>query len=195
MPPSRLEAAGWMGGDQSRISRASSSCCARRASTPSTAITASSIAATRCASSSQIDVFSMPAPYKEPKGLLGARGDGRRRAGRAAGARRVPEMVLRTGGGVLVNPDDAEAWRKGSGSSGRIAMCARGSGVGALAACASTTRSRAWPTACRRSTKKRSTNRRVRADGGATPAAPVTSEPSPRGDIGVERDTISNRGR
>jgi glycosyltransferase involved in cell wall biosynthesis len=62
---------------------------------------------------SELDVFSMPAPYKEPKGfsVLEAMAAGVPVVQPAHGA--FPEMVLRTGGGVLVAPDDPHALAEG----------------------------------------------------------------------------------
>jgi glycosyltransferase involved in cell wall biosynthesis len=59
------------------------------------------------------DVFSMPAPYREPKGftILEAMAAGVPVVQPAHGAFR--EMVERTGGGLLVKPDDPRALAEG----------------------------------------------------------------------------------
>ena len=58
--------------------------------------------------------MSVPATYQEPKGLFAARGDGERRARRAAAREaRFPEIVEKTGGGVIVDADDPEALADG----------------------------------------------------------------------------------
>ncbi len=59
------------------------------------------------------DVFSMPAPYREPKGfsIIEAMAAGVPVVQPAHGA--FPELVNKTGGGVLVAPDDPEALAEG----------------------------------------------------------------------------------
>jgi glycosyltransferase involved in cell wall biosynthesis len=61
----------------------------------------------------EIDVFSMPAPYREPKGMsvLEAMASGVPVVQPRHGA--FPELLEKTGGGILVNPHDAESLAEG----------------------------------------------------------------------------------
>ena len=101
-----------------------------------------------------LDVLSVPAPYDEPKGvfLLEAMGDGVPVVQPRRGA--FTEIVEKTGGGVLVPPDDTKAladalhglWQDpGPPRTPRPA--------GLTTACASTTASSDRPIACWRFTK------------------------------------------
>ena len=90
LPPSRLEAAGYMGADQQAVSRgASKRGCARPAWATSSPIAASSIAPRRC-TSSPTSTCSRCRRRTTSRRASPARGHGLRRAGRAAEARRLP---------------------------------------------------------------------------------------------------------
>ena len=79
------------------------------------------------------DVFSVPAPYQEPKGftILEAMAAGVPVVQPAHGA--FTEMVQKTGGGLLVKPDDAARARRRHlaavpGSARRVALGRHGAG-------------------------------------------------------------------
>ena len=93
-----------------------------------------------------LDVLSVPATYDEPKGmfLLEAMANGVPVVQPRRGA--FPEIVAKTGGGLIVEPDDPEALADGlSRRSGAIPTRAAALGAPARPACASTTTSGAWP--------------------------------------------------
>ena len=86
----RLEAAGYMAPAHAAVSRRA---CSGRSSAPASADEFTYHGAVdrdgKLAFLPALDVLSVPATYDEPKGDVPARGDGERRAGRAAAARRV----------------------------------------------------------------------------------------------------------
>ncbi|HEY8550667.1 MAG TPA: glycosyltransferase family 4 protein [Vicinamibacterales bacterium] len=113
LPPSRLEAAGWMGADQKpylgKIQGLLREAGLHQEFTYHGEV--SRIEKVRFLS--RADVFSMPAPYREPKGfsILEAMAAGVPVVQPSHGA--FPEMIRKTGGGVLVAPDDVEALAEG----------------------------------------------------------------------------------
>ena len=113
MPPARLEAAGWMGPDQKPYLEGVRRQLREHGLDGEFHYRGELSRLDKVRFLSQADVFSMPAPYKEPKGLtiLEAMAAGVPVVQPSHGA--FPEMVLRTGGGVLVAPDDVEALAEG----------------------------------------------------------------------------------
>ena len=113
LPPSRLDAAGWIGADQkpylakvqARLRRAG----LEREFTYHGEVDRME----KVRFLARADVFSMPAPYKEPKGftILEAMAAGVPVVQPAHGA--FPEMIRATGGGLLVKPDDPGALAEG----------------------------------------------------------------------------------
>ena len=97
-----------------------------------------------------------PEPLRRAEGPLPARGDGQRRAGRRAAARRVPRDLEKTGGGAARRAGRRAApGRRGCSSSGRIPRGGASSAGAAARACGATTRPRAWPSARSRSAPRR----------------------------------------
>ena len=90
-----------------------------------------------------IDVMSMPATYDEPKGftLLEAMASGVPVVEPRRGA--LSEIVERTGGGLLVAPDDPTRSRMGCAASGTTDRCATSSGAADARASGGTTLSKA----------------------------------------------------
>lgn len=113
LPPARLEAAGWMGADQKPYLEGIRQSLKAHGLDGEFHYRGELSRLDKVRFLSQADVFSMPAPYKEPKGLsvLEAMAAGIPVVQPSHGA--FPEMVLRTGGGVLVAPDDPEALAEG----------------------------------------------------------------------------------
>ena len=113
VPPSRLEAAGWMGADQKPYLAGIERTLRDAGLEAEFKYRGELSRLDKVRFLAQLDVFSMPAPYREPKGLsvLEAMAAGVPVVQPAHGA--FPEMLLRTGGGVLVAPDDTEALAEG----------------------------------------------------------------------------------
>jgi glycosyltransferase involved in cell wall biosynthesis len=113
LPPARLEAAGWMGADQKPYLAGIEQQMKEWGLGDEFHYRGELSRLDKVRFLSQVDVFSMPAPYKEPKGLsvLEAMAAGVPVVQPSHGA--FSEMVLRTGGGVLVAPDDPEALAEG----------------------------------------------------------------------------------
>ena len=113
MPPARLEAAGWMGADQKPYLDGIVKQMREWGLADEFHYRGELSRLEKVRFLSQVDLFSMPAPYKEPKGLsvLEAMAAGVPVVQPSHGA--FPEMLLRTGGGLLVAPDDAEALAEG----------------------------------------------------------------------------------
>jgi glycosyltransferase involved in cell wall biosynthesis len=113
MPPARLEAAGWMGEAQKPYLAAIERTLRDDDLLGEFKYRGELSRLDKVRFLSQLDVFSMPAPYKEPKGLsvLEAMAAGVPVVQPAHGA--FPEMIRRTGGGLLVAADDAEALAEG----------------------------------------------------------------------------------
>jgi glycosyltransferase involved in cell wall biosynthesis len=113
LPASRLEAAGWMGADnrpylakvQARLKKAGL--------LEEFAYRGELDRLEKVRFLARADVFSMPAPYREPKGftILEAMAAGLPVVQPAHGA--FTEMVERTGGGLLVKSDDTRALAEG----------------------------------------------------------------------------------
>jgi glycosyltransferase involved in cell wall biosynthesis len=113
LPPSRLEVAGYLGGDQreylDRIELM-----LRQAGLHTEYRYHGELDRTQKVTFfKQIDVFSMPAPYREPKGfsVLEAMASGVPVVQPRHGA--FPEVIEKTGGGLLVNPDDVDSLAEG----------------------------------------------------------------------------------
>jgi glycosyltransferase involved in cell wall biosynthesis len=113
MPAARVEAAGWMGADQKPYLEGIEQRMKEWGLAGEFRYRGELNRLDKVRFLSQVDVFSMPAPYKEPKGLsvLEAMAAGVPVVQPSHGA--FTEMVLRTGGGVLVAPDDPEALAEG----------------------------------------------------------------------------------
>jgi glycosyltransferase involved in cell wall biosynthesis len=113
VPPARLEAAGWMGADQKPYLASIEQKLRESGLAGEFKYRGELSRLDKVRFLSQLDVFSMPAPYKEPKGLsvLEAMAAGVPVVQPAHGA--FAELVLRTGGGMLVAPDDPEALAEG----------------------------------------------------------------------------------
>jgi glycosyltransferase involved in cell wall biosynthesis len=178
MPPARLEAAGWMGADQKPYLAGIQQQLKEAGLGDEFRYRGELSRLDKVRFLSQVDVFSMPAPYKEPKGLsvLEAMAAGVPVVQPSHGA--FPEMVLRTGGGVLVAPDDAEAlaegiWQLWQDRGLRARLGHRGAGGVRQHYSIARSAERMQKVYEEALTMTRA------ADGGATPAAPVTSEPSP----------------
>ena len=176
----RLSGAGAPG-----VSRSHHGGSARRgASTISSSTAARWIARQKIEFLRSLDVLSVPATYDEPKGifLLEAMAAACRSCSR--GAARFPEIVEKTGGGLIVDADDPEALADGPGSSsGGIRRARPRSAPPGPPACASTTPSSAWRKPPKPCTSELSP---PQAPGGSDRAASVQrsrkSYPTPRGD-------------
>jgi glycosyltransferase involved in cell wall biosynthesis len=113
LPASRLEAAGWMAADQKAYLAAIRARLRDAGLEPEFTYRGELDRLEKVRFLSRSDVFSMPAPYKEPKGLtiLEAMAAGVPVVQPAHGA--FPEMIHKTGGGLLVKPDDPRALAEG----------------------------------------------------------------------------------
>jgi glycosyltransferase involved in cell wall biosynthesis len=113
LPPSRLEAAGWMGADQKPYLAKVEARLRKAGLSDEFAYQGELDRLEKVRFLARADVFSMPAPYHEPKGftILEAMAAGVPVVQPAHGA--FTEMVQRTGGGLLVKPDDAGALAEG----------------------------------------------------------------------------------
>jgi glycosyltransferase involved in cell wall biosynthesis len=113
LPPSRLEAAGWMGADQKPYLEKVQARLRKAGLEAEFTYRGELDRLDKVRFLARADVFSMPAPYKEPKGftILEAMAAGVPVVQPAHGA--FTEMVEKTGGGVLVKADDAHALAEG----------------------------------------------------------------------------------
>ncbi len=113
LPASRLAAAGWMGADQKAYLKLIFSKLREWDLHQEFTYHGTLDRLDKVRFLGRADVFSMPAPYREPKGLsiLEAMAAGVPVVQPAHGA--FPEMVGKTGGGLLVTPDDPEALAEG----------------------------------------------------------------------------------
>ena len=113
LPPSRLEAAGWMGAAQKPYLAKVVARLKKAGLDNEFAYRGELDRLEKVRFLARADVFSMPAPYKEPKGftILEAMAAGVPVVQPAHGA--FVEMVQRTGGGVLVRPDSPSALAEG----------------------------------------------------------------------------------
>ena len=113
LPPSRLEVAGYLGGDQREyLDRVE--LMLRQAGLHTEYRYHGELDRTqKVAFFKQIDVFSMPTPYREPKGfsVLEAMASGVPVVQPRHGA--FPEVLEKTGGGLLVNPEDVDSLAEG----------------------------------------------------------------------------------
>ena len=113
MPPARLEAAGWMGADQKPYLEKVQARLRKAGLSTEFTYRGELDRLAKVRFLARADVFSMPAPYKEPKGftILEAMAAGVPVVQPAHGA--FTEMVRKTGGGVLVKADDPQALAEG----------------------------------------------------------------------------------
>jgi glycosyltransferase involved in cell wall biosynthesis len=113
LPPSKLEAAGWMGADQKPYLETVEARLRKAGVSAEFAYRGEVDRIEKVRFLARADVFSMPAPYKEPKGftILEAMAAGVPVVQPAHGA--FTEMVHKTGGGLLVKPDDAASLAEG----------------------------------------------------------------------------------
>jgi len=113
LPPSRLEAAGWMGADQKPYLEKVQARLRKAGLAAEFTYRGELDRLEKVRFLARADVFSMPAPYKEPKGftILEAMAAGVPVVQPAHGA--FPEMIRATGGGLLVKPGDAGALAEG----------------------------------------------------------------------------------
>jgi glycosyltransferase involved in cell wall biosynthesis len=109
----RLEAAGWMGADGKAYFAGIQERLRETGLLPEFTYRGELGRTEKVRFLSQADVFSMPAPYHEPKGfsIVEAMAAGVPVVQPAHGA--FPELIRKTGGGVLVAPDDPEALAEG----------------------------------------------------------------------------------
>jgi glycosyltransferase involved in cell wall biosynthesis len=113
LPASRLEAAGWMGADNKAYLAKVEARLKKAGLAGEFTYRGELDRLEKVRFLARADVFSMPAPYKEPKGftILEAMAAGIPVVQPAHGA--FTEMVQRTGGGLLVKPDDTGALAEG----------------------------------------------------------------------------------
>lgn len=113
LPPSKLEAAGWMGADNRAYLEKVEARLRKAGLHGEFAYRGELDRMEKVRFLARADVFSMPAPYREPKGftILEAMAAGVPVVQPAHGA--FTEMVQRTGGGLLVQPDDPRALAEG----------------------------------------------------------------------------------
>ena len=113
LPPSRLEAAGWMGADQKPYLEKVQARLLKAGLAAEFTYRGELDRLEKVRFLARADVFSMPAPYKEPKGftILESMAAGVPVVQPAHGA--FTEMVQKTGGGLLVKADDAHALAEG----------------------------------------------------------------------------------
>jgi glycosyltransferase involved in cell wall biosynthesis len=113
LPASRLEAAGWMGADNKPYLEKVRARLTKAGLLDEFAYRGELDRMEKVRFLARADVFSMPAPYREPKGftILEAMAAGLPVVQPAHGA--FVEMVERTGGGLLVKSDDARALAEG----------------------------------------------------------------------------------
>jgi glycosyltransferase involved in cell wall biosynthesis len=113
LPASKLEAAGWMGADQKPYLAEVQARLRRAGLDGEFAYRGEVDRNEKVRFLARADVFSMPAPYKEPKGftILEAMAAGVPVVQPAHGA--FTEMVQKTGGGLLVKSDDPHALAEG----------------------------------------------------------------------------------
>jgi glycosyltransferase involved in cell wall biosynthesis len=113
LPPSRLEVAGYLGGDQREYLERIELMLTQAGLHTEYRYHGELDRTQKVAFFKQIDVFSMPTPYREPKGfsVLEAMISGVPVVQPRHGA--FPEVIEKTGGGLLVNPDDVESLAEG----------------------------------------------------------------------------------
>ena len=113
LPPSKLEAAGWMGADQKPYLEKVRARLRKAGLAAEFTYRGELDRLEKVRFLARADVFSMPAPYKEPKGftILEAMAAGVPVVQPSHGA--FTEMLQKTGGGLLVRPDDAHALAEG----------------------------------------------------------------------------------
>jgi glycosyltransferase involved in cell wall biosynthesis len=113
LPASRLEAAGWMGADNKAYLAKVEARLKKAGLAGEFTYRGELDRLEKVRFLARADVFSMPAPYKEPKGftILEAMAAGIPVVQPSHGA--FTEMVQRTGGGLLVKPDDVVALAEG----------------------------------------------------------------------------------
>jgi glycosyltransferase involved in cell wall biosynthesis len=133
LPPSRLEAAGWMGADQKPYLAKVEARLRKAGLEREFTYRGELDRMEKVRFLARADVVSMPAPSTEPKGftILEARAAGVPVVEPAHGA--FPEMIRATGGGLLVKPDDPGAlaegiWQLFQDRRRRLAMGRHGSG-------------------------------------------------------------------
>ena len=113
LPPSRLEVAGYLGGDQREYLDRVELMLRQAGLHTEYRYHGELDRVQKVAFFKQIDVFSMPTPYREPKGfsVLEAMASGVPVVQPRHGA--FPEVIEKTGGGLLVNPDDVDSLAEG----------------------------------------------------------------------------------
>jgi glycosyltransferase involved in cell wall biosynthesis len=113
LPPSRLEVAGYLGGDQREYLDRVELMLRQAGLHTEYRYHGELDRAQKVDFFKQIDVFSMPTPYREPKGfsVLEAMASGVPVVQPRHGA--FPEVLEKTGGGLLVNPDDVDSLAEG----------------------------------------------------------------------------------
>lgn len=113
LPPSRLEVAGYLGGDQREYLDRVELMLRQAGLHTEYRYHGELDRGQKVAFFKQVDVFSMPAPYREPKGfsVLEAMASGVPVVQPRHGA--FPEVIEKTRGGLLVNPDDVESLAEG----------------------------------------------------------------------------------